>query len=289
MTKQTKQTIPPFICVYGNSGIGKTTDMGFAFPHALFIASAGATKSIVSTCGYTPRETHVHTVEEATQIVQQMADGKIDGSAIVIDDFSYMVEASLSKMQEKYSGWTVYGKLRDEIFHFRRTAREAGITVALNCWLAMPTTLEDGSLKRGCPKLPSDYGENIPAMCDLVLRGDVYKQHRPHPYAYYADSSVEWVGKDRDGGTPSPAPMNLAEILRLNGYDVPRLADWQEEKVESISQLIDNDRKVAKEVYAQLLEKLPDHPHLAYWTIRDALDRSTLRKAKAKRWSAIKF
>jgi hypothetical protein len=119
----TKQTIPPFICVYGNSGIGKTTDMGFAFPHALFIASAGATKSIVSTCGYTPRETHVHTVEEATQVVQQMADGKIDGSAIVIDDFSYMVEASLSKMQEKYSGWTVYGKLRDEIFSFQKNGK----------------------------------------------------------------------------------------------------------------------------------------------------------------------
>ena len=60
MTKQ--QTIPPFICVYGNSGIGKTTDMGFAFPNALFVAFAGATKSSVSTCGYTPREVQVHTV-----------------------------------------------------------------------------------------------------------------------------------------------------------------------------------------------------------------------------------
>ena len=137
-----KQTTPPFICVYGNSGIGKTTDMGFAFPNALFVASAGATKSIVSTCGYKPRKYNMHTVEQATQTVQQMADGKIEGDAIVIDDFSYMVEASLSKMQEKYTGWTVYGKLRDEIFRFRRIARESNITVALNCWLAMPTTLK---------------------------------------------------------------------------------------------------------------------------------------------------
>ena len=40
---------PPFVCIFGQSGIGKTTDMGFAFPYALYLANAGATKSIVST------------------------------------------------------------------------------------------------------------------------------------------------------------------------------------------------------------------------------------------------
>ena len=281
---------PPFICIYAQSGIGKTTDMGFAFPHALFLANAGATKSIVSTCGYTPREQVVHTVAEATHIVQQMSDGQIEGDTIVIDDFSYMVEASLSKFEEKYTGWTVYSKLRDEIFRFRRVAREANITVALNCWLSEPKTLEDGSKKRGCPKLPSDYGETIPAMCDLVLRGDAYRSYKPHPYAYYCDSSPEWVGKDRDGGTPNPSPMNLGEILRLNGYDVPRLVEWQEEKVENISQMIEADgKKILGGVYQTLLEHLPNNQHLAYWTVRDAQDRYTLRKTKANRWTNIKF
>ena len=72
---------PPFICIFGQSGIGKTTDMGFAFPHALFLANAGATKSVVSTCGYQPREQVVHTVAEATHIVHQMSDGQIGASA----------------------------------------------------------------------------------------------------------------------------------------------------------------------------------------------------------------
>ena len=281
---------PPFICVYGMSGIGKTTDMGFAFPDALFIANAGATKSIVSTCGYTPKEVTGSTVADATEIVEQMAKGNIEGNQVVIDDFSYMVESSLSQLERKYTGWTVYSKLRDEIFQFRRIARESGITVALNCWIQSPKTLEDGSKRRGCPKLPSDYGETIPAMCDLVLRGDVYRPYKPHPYAYYADSSVEWIGKDRDGGTPSPAPMNLGEILRLNGYDVPRLVDWQEEKVESICQMIEKDgRQIVPDIYKTLLNKLEKKPQLAYWTVRDAIDRHTLRKAKSNRWSQIQF
>jgi len=283
-------TTPPFICVYGMSGIGKTTDMGFAFPKALFIANAGATKSIVSTCGYTPREITGNTVADATKIVHQMAKGEIDGNQIVIDDFSYMVEASLSVLEERYTGWTVYGKLRDEIFQFRRVARESGITVALNCWLQAPKTNDDGSKRRGCPKLPSDYGETIPAMCDLVLRGDIHRGYKPHPYAYYCDSSVEWVGKDRDGGTPNPSPMNLGEILRLNGYEVPRLVDWQEDQVEKISQMIESDgNKVVQEAYKKLLEKMPKNPQLAYWTVRDAVDRSILRKAKSNRWASIQF
>lgn len=281
---------PPFICVYGMSGIGKTTDMGFAFPKALFIANAGATKSIVSTCGYTPREVTGNTVKDATEIVQQMASGKIEGDQIVIDDFSYMVEASLSQLEEKYTGWTVYGKLRDEIFQFRRIARESGITVALNCWLQSPKTNDDGSKKRGCPKLPSDYGETIPAMCDLVLRGDIHRMYKPHPYAYYCDSSVEWVGKDRDGGTPNPSPMNLGEILRLNGYDVPRLVEWQEEQVEKICSMIEEQgKKSVQGAYQALLEKMPNNPHLAYWTVRDAVDRQILRKSKENRWSKVQF
>ena len=160
--------------------------------------------------------------------------------------------------------------------------------------MAEPKELEDGSKKRGCPKLPSDYGETIPAMCDLVLRGQPYRGYKPHPYAYYCDSSPEYVGKDRDGGTPSPAPMNLGEILRLNGYHLPRLVDWQEQKVENLSNMISEEKgekkkKLIKESYNVLLEKLPNNPHLAYWTIRDAIDRSTLRKAKQNRWNEIKF
>ena len=289
MTQENQKT-PPFICIYGMSGIGKTTDMGFAFPKALFVANAGATKSIVSTCGYTPKEINVNTVAEVTDIVKKMADGQIKGDQIVIDDFSYMVEASLSVLEDRYTGWTVYSKLRDEIFQFRRIARESGITVALNCWLQPPKVSDDGSKKRGCPKLPSDYGETIPAMCDIVLRGDIYKLYKPHPYAYYCDSSVEWVGKDRDGGTPNPAPMNLGEILRLNGYNLPRIVDWQEDQVEKISKLIDeNGRGNNQALYQQLLEKIPNHPQLAYWTMRDAIDRQILRTAQKNKWQKIQF
>ncbi len=283
-----KQTTPAFICIYGQSGIGKTTDMGFAFPKGVFVASEGATKSIVSTCGYKPREVTAETIDDVTAIVDRMISGEIEGKELVVDDFSYIIENSVMDLSKQFTGWDIFSQLKNRIFEFRRKARSSGITTALNCWLKSPKTLDDGTIIRGCPKLPSDYGEAIPAMCDLVLRGDVYRKHKPHPYAYYCDSNAHWVGKDRDNGTPSPAPMNLGEILRMNGYEIPRITDWQEEKVAELSERIDAEgRQVAQNAYKKFCEKIP--PQLAYWTVRDALDRSTLRSAKKNRWENISF
>ena len=282
--------VPPFVMVYGFSGVGKTVDYGFALPKATVVATKGATKSIISTCGYVPNEIQLNSVSEATDLLHQIINSKESTKQLVIDDFSYLVQSSLEKHEEKYKGWEIYGKLREEIFKFRRVAREGGVLVALNCWLQAPKERDDGTRLRGGPKLPSDYTESIPAMCDLVLRAAPYKPYKPHPYCYYAHSSVEWTGKDRDSGTPSPSPMNVGEILRLNGYHLPRLYDWQEEKVEEISeQILVDGRKIARELYTQLLEKLPDNPAIAYWTIRDACDRAVLKKAKENRWQKIQF
>ena len=81
----------------------------------------------------------------------------------------------------------------------------------------------------------------------------------------------------------SPAPMNLGEILRQAGYDISRLKSlpWQEEVVEKFSMELESSSDVygkANELYAQLLSKGIDY-RAAQWTLRDALDRMTIRRA----------
>jgi hypothetical protein len=131
------------VCTYGPSGIGKTTDQGYSFPSALFVAAPGALQSIRTTCGYEPASTNnVTTLSEATALLQQVAG---DFSAVVIDDFSFMAEQTFSSLEKKYSGFKLWGKLRDVALEFRNTARYCGVDVILNCWEQPPKTKPDGS------------------------------------------------------------------------------------------------------------------------------------------------
>ena len=77
--------------------------------------------------------------------------------------------------------------------------------------------------------------------------------------------------------------MNLGEVLRASGYEISRLAAlaWQEEAVESFSHTLaeagPNIFPKMNELYAQLLQKVD--AKAAAWTIRDAVDRMSIRKA----------
>jgi hypothetical protein len=80
--------------------------------------------------------------------------------------------------------------------------------------------------------------------------------------------------------------MNIGEILRLNGYAISRLpsAPWQEALVEKMAgqfEPLDDSaiREKAAENYKLLCAQT--NPMLARWTVRDAIDRTVLRRAKA--------
>ena len=81
-----------------------------------------------------------------------------------------------------------------------------------------------------------------------------------------------------------PAPMNLAEILRAGGTDIPRHPDLpeQEEMVEALAGHfagLDGFAAVtANEFYAKLRASGMT-PRIAKWTLRDALDRAKIRRA----------
>ena len=283
---------PAFVVTYGRSGVGKTTDQGYSFPNALFLAAPGALKPLPSLCGYTPRMFDCATIDAATKAIEAAAKAKtVD--AIVVDDFSFMAEHTFNILENKFSGYKLWGKLREYVLDFRAAARYAGIHVVVNCWEQAPMSKPDGTRVRGGPKLSGDLPEQLPAMADLVLRATFDPTRRPWGAVYRCDGGLDWTGKDRDNATPSPAPLNLGEILRQSNYVISRLPSlpWQEEVVAGVAAKLlegqpESETPILEAFYADLVGKGIDPRH-ARWTIRDAWDRATLTRARATRWATF--
>ncbi len=271
------------VLTYGPSGVGKTTDQGFSFPRALFAAAPGALNSIQHVCGYMPATAQVDTIEAATKLIKDVS-GKY--AWLVIDDFSFMAEQTFSKLEERLSGFKMWGRLRDVALEFRDTARYAKVNVVMNCWEQSAKTAHNGSYVRGGPRLSGNLPEQIPAMCDIVLRACHDLKRQPWSAVYHCKLDPSWVMKDRFHVATAchPAPMNLAEILRAGGTDIPRHPDLpeQEEMVEALAGHfagLDGFAAVtANEFYAKLRASGMT-PRIAKWTLRDALDRAKIRRA----------
>jgi hypothetical protein len=279
------------VCTYGPSGIGKTTDQGYSFPHAIFVAAPGALQSIESVCGYVPATATAKNINEATKLVERE---KNNYSAIVIDDFSHLVERTFSQLEKKLTGYKLWGELRDQALEFRDAARYCGVDVILNCWEQSPkaATATSGEV-RGGPQLSGKLPESIPAMCDVVLRASQDKQRVPWPGVYRCSSDSRYVMKDRFNIAPliDPAPMNLAEILRAAGLNVerhPAIAQYEpviEDFAIKLEQAIEPLAEV-NDLFTVLVSEGVAEP-AARWILRDALDRCTIRKALAARRSSF--
>jgi hypothetical protein len=278
---------PFVICTYGPSGAGKSTDMGYSFPTALFVAAPGALSSISSVCGYTPDRAEVPTIAEGTSLIEHTAKGK-KYDTIVFDDFSFLAEQTLNHYEKKkLTGFKLWDALRDDALTFREKSRYCGINVVLNAWEQVPKTKPDGSRVRGGPQLSGKLPEQIPAMCDVVLRACYEQSRKPWPWVYRCNSDPSYVMKDRfkTAAQVDPGPMNLSEILRASGRHIarhPKLPN-QEAEVAAIAGVLTGvpsaDLALANQIYGGLVSKgYP--PEVATWTLRDAVDRAVIREAK---------
>lgn len=270
------------VCTYGPSGIGKTTDQGFSFPRALFVAAPGALNSIKTTCGYMPATTPATTIMDTTKLIKQVA-GQFN--TIVVDDFSFLAEQTFSALEKKYKGFVLWGELRDAAHEFRDVARYSGVDVILNCWEQGPKVAANGARVRGGPMLSGKLPEQIPAMCDLVLRASLAPARKPWGAVYRCSLDPNFIMKDRFNivSVIDPAPMNLAEILRASGLEIERHPDAQEQEeiVEKFSQklqTLDNPTAQLND-YFKLLKDTGLSVPAARWILRDSIDRATIRKA----------
>ena len=291
--------VPPFVNVYGPSGVGKTAETGRCLSAGTILAAPGATVSITTTWGVTPKVEYVKTIEEATKFIESEAKktpaNRVSG--IGVDDFSAMSENTVSIMEKRYSGWAIWNAVRDVVISFRDAARYAGIALVVNSWEQPPKTRNKGGTSYvlpGGPKLPMDLPEQLPAMADVNLRAKkVDKGIYGLRERVYDGTDPQYVQKDRGNiATGNVVPMNLAEILRCAGWDIPRCAElgWVEEAIAACFKLLerhpDNETQVFQEVYTQLLAGGADPRH-ARWATQDAWDRHTLRTMLAQRYTTF--
>ena len=85
-------SVSVFALVYGQSGLGKSTDMAATFPNALFVARPGGMQSAQSFLGIGVAEAHVRTLEEVINLIGYAKQRGHD--AIVVDDLSLLAEST---------------------------------------------------------------------------------------------------------------------------------------------------------------------------------------------------
>ena len=272
------------VLTYGPSGVGKTTDQGYSFPRGLFAAAPGALTSLKQVCGYIPAKVDIKTIEEATTLLREVK-GKYRW--MIIDDFSFMAEQTFGRLERTHNGFKLWGALRETMLRFRDAARYAEVNVVMNAWEQAPRLDHKKNQVRGGPMLSGRLPEQVPAMSDLVMRACYDPSRSPWPAVYRCYLDPAWAMKDRFNVAIrcDPAPMNLGEILRASGVTVERHPDlpeqeaWVEKLCAKFSELETAElASTVNAVYAGFIEKgMPETA--ARWTLRDALDRMTIRKA----------
>lgn len=278
---------PIFGLVYGQSGMGKTTDMLYSFPTALFVGPANGFLPAQTTCGYVQRSVDVSLISQLTGVLTSAATSTQTRTHIVVDDLSAVSESTVRHWQKKgLSRWPLWAKIREEFIDFALAARRYRVDVYLIAWEDEPKTdTETQKYTRGGPRLHGSISDQLPYLCDFVYRTVRQPTNKPHPCAYTSATIKDYPMKDRFNVVTKlgSTPMNLAEILRARGVQVPRHPDlpWQEDAVRVISdQLCQQPRDqlyaFANTCYTPLRQQFG--PEAARWTVRDALDRALLRK-----------
>lgn len=291
--------------IYGPPKVGKTTDLGYSLPRALWLAAPGATAPLESVCGYTAMRPplDIEALDDAIKILEAIrSDGKkkLDIDGIIIDDLTLYVDRTIRMLQSQGVGSKdprqLWGAVRMKLLVMRDTARRAGVHVLMNTHEQGPK-VNSGTRVRGGPALPGAGAELIPAACDLVLRAV------PNP----ANISIGWrvnyrctvedqdyVSGDRYNVTPDYSPMNIGEILRLQGFPIRRHPEmeWQEEIVAKVASALAGNlgdqtfvRKALDVAFSESMKRQPGIPtniaeRRAVWTQRDSYDRGILHAAQ---------
>tara|TARA_R100000664_G_scaffold34238_1_gene55553 strand:+ start:10111 stop:11007 length:897 start_codon:yes stop_codon:yes gene_type:complete len=277
--------------IYGPAKSGKTLAMIRSFPNGLFIAPRGA----LLCKGWLSREPK--SVEaggkvglpEITKIIRQHAK---DYPAIIVDDFSIILDWELAKCKKAVAGWGAFDNFNKRVYDFIEAARNADCHVFVTMHEQAPKEVGQDGQKRwvkGCPMVPGwQLPEKLPAMWDICARVVYDKKAKGWPHVLQTGPDSDYITGDRLAITPERFPMNLRDVLLSAGYDLPRpeeLAYFEEHVAKlslALAPALDGKPGAVKKVFVEHQKELMDategSPEFVRWIFMDALDRASLRK-----------
>lgn len=257
-----------------------TSDLLFSFPRAMFLADRGSLKPSVRLCGFEPE--NVELANDVPEVLAGIKNARAKGIKFcVIDDYSLIADRAQQRLERRFTGWKLFGEMKNELLSLRTAARDAGIHVIVTAHQKEAKNINGTNLLGG-PNLPGAMQEAFPSAVDMVLRVVFESSHPLWQAAYRSGLDPNWVQGDRLHICPDPAPLNLGEILRSAGYDVPRLESWMDAAVEQASAFLNSmpsPKDGIKAVYEAFIADGKPPPH-AYWVTRDAFDRVLLARSK---------
>lgn len=301
--------VPATFLAYGESGDGKTVDMGYAFHRqALWVGTVKHLKSIAAVTGIPFNElarVEVSLIPQITELIPQAAQAGY--LAIGVDDLSLLAAATFAYHESKApvgrsgspDGFYAHQRTERDILGMRDAAKAVGIHVA---WNAHAVGADTDSAKRffkGGPKMPNrSLRTAVPVIADTSVRCDKDPMRRQGwPGVYECDeSSTVWVMRDRHHAAPRRGPMNMAEILRAAEYVLPYPPElaWAAgpDGFGRADSLIGQGAAAlygksatwsqVKEVVARYAFEANAAPPFHAWALRDILDRAAIHRQRAE-------
>jgi len=227
---------------YGDSGLGKTTDLVAAFggPKTLVVCQPGGTTSATTFLKTPPlREKPIRRLERLLALFEAAA--KHGYIMVLVDDLSLIAEDTTADLEAEYAGsrnkFAMWGDLRDTIVGIRRLSRWLnGIGVWYTAHEAAPVIdVATGAMLRGGPQLPSKKQVGtIPKQVEAVYRHTTMPARPGSNEAargvYEVGVTPNMWGKDRYTTVPGTGPANLRAALVNGGFTLPRWPHltWQD-------------------------------------------------------------
>lgn len=273
--------------VSGPPKVGKSTDLGLTFCRGFFFApSLSALLPIQALGGFIPQKKAV--VSAFGPILAWLREHHDDDevSGVVIDDFSLIADRQMAKWKAGgTTGYDLWNALNDALLELFELAASAPFHTAINSHETGPGESK-GTWIPGGPKLPSkNAGDALGKNAGLILRA-VKDPTSPAadawPVIYSCDPmDTGFTTGDRQGHALPQNPLNLREILRLGGTELPRVFDWQEDMVTRLAGLIVEGkltRDLLDKARKAMTDKYKAPPAAVNWAIRDSRARAYLEK-----------
>lgn len=308
------------VCVYGPTGLGKSSDQVAAFPNAFFIGQQRALMSSRMLWGFEIPLERIVTVQNLREASAKAVEAIKKGLDVVLDDMSPLAEysehdyATGENGAPKLKGYDIYKAVIRDVMEIRH-AMEFGHTMfACSAHLGQPrvNSLNQRPI-RGGPRLPGQAQDSITTAFDTIVQIEADPMRQVGYQASFicrptVDASFAFKDRHNIADTLQQMPPNTRELLTAAGYKLqrPKGLEWMDTAVANIAQsLIDNVTKgaIPREalyndkpklapfavLYRKALEEKYKSTNVLHqnWVLRDAVDRALITlMLKARRAGA---